>query len=63
MTKLKTYWYDQWDEGKPRPPSTSCRTRRIAITLAVWRKPALTRVQQFNPDLTTQLAVIEKGQQ
>jgi hypothetical protein len=73
-TKVRTYWYDQWDKGQPRSPSTpclpgpdcertrsgrhrqACRPRRIAVTLAVWRKPHITPAHPSVPDLTVQFS-------
>lgn len=58
MTKLKlqTIWYDQWDKGKPEPSSPPCRSRRIAVTLAVWRNPHTTPAHPTVPDLTIQFS-------
>lgn len=58
MTKLKlqTIWYDQWDKGEPDPSSPPCRSRRIAVTLAVWRNPHITPAHPTVPDLTIQFS-------
>lgn len=52
MTKLKTYWYDQWDKGQPQPHSPACRPRCLAVTLAIWRNPHIAPAHPINPALT-----------
>lgn len=58
MTKFKvqTLWYDQWDKRQPRPPSTSCLSRRTTITLAVWRSPRVTPAHPHVPGLANRFS-------
>ena len=54
--ELQTCWYEQWDEGEPKPSSAPRRSRRIAVTLTTWRNPHITPAHPSNPDLTTQFS-------